>query len=311
MYTELREFNKGVTFFEMLFEDEAEKNDVDMNMGYAVCLMNLNRREEAQQPLEYVYENDKNRWVAAALLGEFIGLKVLQMNCLVTLVVITGAIYLFQNKIEESVEVLGNAISHSNGRADDSVYYNYGYALLKLGRLEDALAQFEAALKKNPENNGAKEAIEIIKAELAERAKVEQEEQEIREKEQAKQIAEEKRQAEEQAKAAAEKAKEQGEQGGQSGEGSGKKGLVDDYFDKKKPNYRVTKGGEKKKPRRRIGTRIDVLTKQLQPQMSTKPYYRRKSLEVIPQGIAYEGAVSYAKWFNKQMAENSDDEGEA
>ena len=74
MYTELREFAKGVTFFETLFEDEAEKEDVDMNMGYAVCLMNLNRRDEAQTPLEFVYAKDKSRWVAAGLLGKGLGL---------------------------------------------------------------------------------------------------------------------------------------------------------------------------------------------------------------------------------------------
>lgn len=284
VYTELREYGKGVKFFELLFEDESEKADVDMMMGFAVCLMNLNRRDEAQEPLEFVYGKDKSRWVAAGLLG---------------------AIYLVKERIEEAAQVLDDSVKHSNGKTDDTVHYNYGYALLKLSRLEEALEQFETALKKNPDNAAAKEAIEIIKAELAEREKVEQEEQEIREKEQAKQLAEQK-QREEQQKAEAAKLKAEGG----SGEGSEKKGIVDDYFDKKKPNYRITQGGERRKPRGRVGTRIAVLQKNLQPQLSTKPYYRRKSLEVIPQGIAYEGAVSYAKWFNKQMAEDSDDEEE-
>lgn len=210
---------------------------------------------------------------------------------------------MFKEDIERAAEVLGDAIKYSNGKADDSVHYNYGYALLKLARLEEALVQFEAALEKNPDNTAAKEAIAIIKAELEERARIELEEQEEREKEQAKQLAEQK-QLEEQQKAELAKA---GGKGGAGGEGSGKKGMVDDYFDKKKPNYRITKGG-KKKPRKRLGTRVEVLQKQLQPQLSTKPYYRRKSLEVIPQGIAYEGAVSYAKWFNKQMEEDGDEE---
>lgn len=213
----------------------------------------------------------------------------------------TGAVLLDEKEYEEAVPVLQHAIKASNGKADDTVHYNLAYALLMLQRLEESLEEFEQAKKLNPNNPSVIQAIAQLKPAIEEKRRIDEEFEKQQALEEQERLEQEKQ---EELKREAEKAKAVAKGDNNGAKGSGNKGLTDEYFESKKPNFKIDKDG--KKNRGMISKRIQELQVNLKPDTSTNNYYARKSLEVIPRGITYNGAMKYATWYNDQMKNKGD-----
>mmetsp|Transcript_22613 Transcript_22613/g.27664 ORF Transcript_22613/g.27664 Transcript_22613/m.27664 type:complete len:405 (-) Transcript_22613:1281-2495(-) len=256
------------------FPEARQEAESSISFNYALALMRTGRDDEAKAPLETVYEKDKSNWIAAALLG-------------------TVYVSPSQEMYAEAIPVLIHAIDTSNGAADDSVYYNLGYAYLMLGRFKDAADAFRQALEKNPNNEMAKNALERA-------------EQAVKEEEEAKRAAEEaarleaERQAEAERRAAelaaAEKAAKDAEAKRKAHEEKERYEREQRELKEEAERQRQLKIAEERKRREK---RIKDMQVRLGPD---RERLRRPSLDLIPTGNTAKNAFGYADWYNKTQA---------
>lgn len=243
--------------------------------NYALALMRVGRDAEAKGPLEFVYEKDKGNWIASALLG----------TVLVT-----------EKEFAPAIPVLINAIEASNGAADDSVYYNLGYAYLMLGMFKEAEDAFKQALAKNPNNEMAQNAFEQASAAVKEQEEEERRVEAEKEAERQRQIQAEKEAAEMVAREKAAK------------DAAAKQKIAAEKAAKEQARKEAEAAAEEQRrfkiqeARERRERRIKAMEAKFGPAANSRTRLRRPSLDLIPTGNTRKGAEGYVSWYNDKMA---------
>eukprot|EP00924_Labyrinthula_sp_SR-Ha-C_P015102 maker-scaffold_9-snap-gene-8.56-mRNA-1 protein AED:0.00 eAED:0.00 QI:56/1/1/1/1/1/2/90/546 len=250
---------------------EAKNPNVCFNAGFA--LMKLNQDDKAKEMLQFVYSTDPANWIASALLGT---------------IMVNKAEY------EDAIDVLTSAIEHSNGEADDSVYYNLAYAYMMLNRFKEAEEFFKKAAEKNPNNEAAKAAVLRMGDEVKRQAEEEAEKLRLDEEERQR-VAEEKKRQEEieemkrvakekEAVAAAEKAAAE------------EKARVAE--EEKQRKIKIQEAKERKRKR------LEELRLNIGGPQNNR--LRRPSLDLIPVGNTSNKGGDYVSWYNKNIVHAPD-----
>mmetsp|Transcript_14833 Transcript_14833/g.17335 ORF Transcript_14833/g.17335 Transcript_14833/m.17335 type:complete len:545 (-) Transcript_14833:1932-3566(-) len=274
------DFNKAADHLGKALENPETRQDpgteCSISFNLALALMRSERDDEALAPLETVYAKDKSNWIGAGLLG-------------------TVYVSEKQKEWEKAIPVLLHAIEASNGAADDSVYYNLGYAYLMLGMFKEAAEAFNKAAQLNPDNKQAADAFgraqkAVEEEEAAAAAAAEAERVRLEQEAEAKRKAEEAAAAEKAAKDAAAKKAAQEER--ERIEREAKEAAEEA---ERQRQFKIAEA------RARRERRIKEMQVKLGPNRGGERL-RRPSLDLIPKGNTSKGAFAYADWYNKTQA---------